>query len=306
MRKGFVVLAVLVLVALAMAPIPAMAQDVEMPVSDGCTAFADFSTTGATINFTEAAFFEYEALIVTVTGSGETFTVLANGSEVLDPVEVGETLVYFIPADGNYEIVVEVTGSDGSSTVTTNCVNTEEVDPIVLTGGAICHIPPGNPDNAHTIYVGPGAIAAHLAHGDTIGPCPGDVESRDDDYEDGIIFFVGDDDLELYGFCDDDDECAPIVYIDFTLLVIEVDFEIEFDDDDDDGYTVVIYYLHPFPDEDDDDDDVHVFQVNIYLNDTLINDNILLFIGEDGELVAWASHDVWENLDEFRAIHDDL
>lgn len=36
----------------------------------------------------------------------------------------------------------------------------------------ICHIPPGNPDNAKTITVGASAVDAHLAHGDTLGPCP--------------------------------------------------------------------------------------------------------------------------------------
>jgi hypothetical protein len=35
----------------------------------------------------------------------------------------------------------------------------------------ICHIPPGNPDNAHTINVSVNAIPAHLEHGDTLGEC---------------------------------------------------------------------------------------------------------------------------------------
>lgn len=35
----------------------------------------------------------------------------------------------------------------------------------------ICHAPPGNPANAHTIRIGEPALAAHLAHGDTIGAC---------------------------------------------------------------------------------------------------------------------------------------
>ena len=36
----------------------------------------------------------------------------------------------------------------------------------------ICHYPPGNPGNRHTIEVGQPAVPAHLAHGDTLGPCP--------------------------------------------------------------------------------------------------------------------------------------
>ena len=35
----------------------------------------------------------------------------------------------------------------------------------------ICHIPPGNRGNAHTITISINALPAHLAHGDTIGPC---------------------------------------------------------------------------------------------------------------------------------------
>lgn len=36
---------------------------------------------------------------------------------------------------------------------------------------AVCHIPPGNPDNAHTIVISINALHAHLAHGDSIGGC---------------------------------------------------------------------------------------------------------------------------------------
>jgi hypothetical protein len=36
----------------------------------------------------------------------------------------------------------------------------------------ICHIPPGNPANAHTITVGEPAVRAHVEnHGDTLGAC---------------------------------------------------------------------------------------------------------------------------------------
>lgn len=49
---------------------------------------------------------------------------------------------------------------------------------------AVCHFPPGNPDNFHTIVVGAGAVGAHLAHGDTEGPCE-DSDLVDDDDGDG-------------------------------------------------------------------------------------------------------------------------
>lgn len=36
----------------------------------------------------------------------------------------------------------------------------------------ICHVPPGNPDNARTLTVSEKAWRAHQAHGDVQGPCP--------------------------------------------------------------------------------------------------------------------------------------
>ena len=36
----------------------------------------------------------------------------------------------------------------------------------------ICHIPPGNPSKAKMLSIGAESLAAHLAHGDTEGPCP--------------------------------------------------------------------------------------------------------------------------------------
>lgn len=43
----------------------------------------------------------------------------------------------------------------------------------------ICHIPPGNHDNSHTIQVSKSAKNAHLAHGDTLGECEDGDEDDD-------------------------------------------------------------------------------------------------------------------------------
>ena len=55
----------------------------------------------------------------------------------------------------------------------------------------ICHEPPGNLDNAHTISVSMNAVPAHLGHGDEMGTCEymdldeiGEVDDYDDDDDD--------------------------------------------------------------------------------------------------------------------------
>ena len=45
-------------------------------------------------------------------------------------------------------------------------------DPQDVKKTTICHIPPGNPANAHTICVGNPAVSHHIKnHGDYVGPC---------------------------------------------------------------------------------------------------------------------------------------
>lgn len=36
----------------------------------------------------------------------------------------------------------------------------------------MCHVPPDNPDAAHSLLVASQSVGAHLAHGDSLGPCP--------------------------------------------------------------------------------------------------------------------------------------
>jgi DNA repair exonuclease SbcCD ATPase subunit len=43
----------------------------------------------------------------------------------------------------------------------------------------ICHIPPGNPDAAHTIRISVKAMQAHLAHGDLLGECGQQTDNDD-------------------------------------------------------------------------------------------------------------------------------
>ena len=115
----------------------------------------------------------------------------------------------------------------------------------------ICHIPPGNPSRAHTIRVGRSAVAAHLAHGDVLGPCEeddtdddGDFDEDDDDHEDdrvrvchrGRTLVINENALEAHlrhgdtlGACDDPN-----------------DIEVRHDDDEDDDED---------EDEDEEEDD---------------------------------------------------
>jgi len=65
----------------------------------------------------------------------------------------------------------------------------------------LCHRPPGNTANAHTISVGASAQTAHLNHGDTLGACNG---NGDDDKEHGKA--DDDDDGDRHGKAGDDDD----------------------------------------------------------------------------------------------------
>ncbi|MEO8704716.1 MAG: hypothetical protein ABI867_31965 [Kofleriaceae bacterium] len=77
-----------------------------------------------------------------------------------------------------------LTGTEESAVVGANgekeCLHNKEL---------VCHIPPGNPANAHTICVGKPAVDPHVAnHGDTLGECaveptppPDEPPPQDDD-----------------------------------------------------------------------------------------------------------------------------
>jgi hypothetical protein len=62
-----------------------------------------------------------------------------------------------------------------------NAPDPRACDPADTKKTTVCHIPPGNPANAHTICVGNDAVPAHLDHGDFVGTCAcpggGDVDA---------------------------------------------------------------------------------------------------------------------------------
>jgi hypothetical protein len=59
------------------------------------------------------------------------------------------------------------TAENESDETSTNAANGNDARNKVT----ICHCPPGNPNNCHTISVGAPAVPAHLGHGDSLGAC---------------------------------------------------------------------------------------------------------------------------------------
>jgi hypothetical protein len=79
-------------------------------------------------------------------------------------------------ADDNFTIRITGREAGQPSSGTTDAETLGAADKVV-----VCHAPPGNPDNEHTIVVGPSAEQAHLNHGDEEGPCEGDLVDGEPD-----------------------------------------------------------------------------------------------------------------------------
>ncbi len=299
MRK-IITIVIAISVVLALLPVSSALASTGCSVLNGAS-----GTANPTFAVAGGAFEEGDTVGLTIAGTGTTFSLLEGGSVVVGPVPVGSSLTYIIPADGTYSFSASVTGSDATTTATFSCAG-DEPDP-----GVICHRPPGNPAAAHTIVVGVPAVDAHLAHGDTLGPCPEGVQTKFDDFGDGISIFViaSTGEISIWGNCVEDD-CAPVLVTTVTqiinisavivtgdsphFIIVDDPEDVQFtvDDEVDDGMFVVIYYLHPDPS----DDTVGVFQINIYHDGELINDDILVFVDLDGDIVRWTTHAYWIRL----------
>ena len=87
------------------------------------------------------------------------------------------TIIVGEPAvDAHVDNHDDTVGPCDTATSTTTSTSTTSTSPAVPPVGVdqvvICHIPPGNPGNEHTITVGEPAVDAHVDnHDDTVGPC---------------------------------------------------------------------------------------------------------------------------------------
>ena len=86
-----------------------------------------------------------------------------------------------LSADGSFTYMPDAgfTGSDSFTYVANDgaldsneATVTITVEQVIVGKVTICHIPPGNPAKAKTKSISAESVAAHLAHGDTLGPCP--------------------------------------------------------------------------------------------------------------------------------------
>lgn len=299
MRKLYIVLLVLIaMIGVLIAP-ATFAQ--ETTVSTGCsglsgdTIISDSSYTGS---FTAGESITFSVNSDFVAGSS-TYTVTVGGAAVVTDHDEA-TYTHTFAADAT-SVTISVTVTSGEFTVSVACDQASEAEDFTL-----CHIPPGNPAAAHTITVGSqNAYDTHLDnHGDTPGACPEGVNSRADDFASGLVIYIildsnpdDDDDTEqsinIWGDCDEG-ECESLVNISFDVVIVLVGSlgegeYVEFDAGDDDGYTVRIYFLG-YQDRNGDGVSQNVFQINIYFNDVLNNDDVLILIGDDGS-ISWTLND---------------
>jgi len=325
MRKLFVLLTILILAFSAF--VPMVAAQTTPTESAGCVSTdGQFQSGVGPYTFGPFTYLAGEKVVFTLAGPPDSsFSLSANGAATVSGLVPPTEIEFLVPADGSYTFDITVTNGATGNSASADCMSADEAAGDYAPG-TLCHIPPGNPNAAHTIVVGEPAVDAHLAHGDTEGPCPEGTDTRYDNPSAGITIFIifATGEIQIYGSCDENGECeevcnAPlIVIINFDLIVVgggdddgedgddqgededggefvDVDnpddygFELP-DSDPTDGMSVVIFYLHPDPNN----SSIGVFQINVYQNGTLIDDSVLLFVTTDGMIILWTSHNIWD------------
>ncbi|MBP1701806.1 MAG: hypothetical protein H6Q38_913 [Chloroflexi bacterium] len=131
-------------------------------LEDGTWLATDIKHTGLHIG--QGCFMIY-SVVQNITGDQ---ILLTNGQTI---VRSGDIIVTGDLREGSVVIYQYCVDDQGQGKITRVTV-VNQLEELPLAKAVICHIPPGNPKNQYTIEVGQSAVAAHLAHGDTLGPCP--------------------------------------------------------------------------------------------------------------------------------------
>jgi hypothetical protein len=107
-------------------------------------------------------------------------------------------LAFACGSDPSHDPTLRLTGTESSALVTTD-QDGNLVYSCPAKKALVCHVPPGNPANAHTICVGVAAVSAHLRnHPDTQGPCDGGLTAEPEPEAC----------LPLDGICSADEDCC--------------------------------------------------------------------------------------------------
>lgn len=89
-------------------------------------------------------------------------------------INAGATGVLAVQPSATTTYTVTVTDARGCSASATVEVQVYDLNAPCAGNGTkvqVCHVPPGNPANAHEICIAASAVATHLAHGDRLGSC---------------------------------------------------------------------------------------------------------------------------------------
>jgi hypothetical protein len=109
-------------------------------------------------------------LVVNAPASGAPYTYSWNGSGLSNTTAAAP--VFTPTAAGYYTLTVTATNRFGCASTASIAICVKDIR--ASADGKkvyVCHIPPGNPANAHVIEVSINAVDAHLDHGDQLGSC---------------------------------------------------------------------------------------------------------------------------------------